>query len=141
MNITQIDKELLLNGLKIKLLIALKYFLNFEIHITITFFDKTLDILKQKYSNVTDLNFIESIKNNINSNEKNINITIQRISGFLYNYNNISLIKDMLNSIDGGINYKLERISDNLENKIIENTNISLEQNICLERIEEKINN
>jgi hypothetical protein len=138
---SQIDKELHLIRLKIKLLITLKYYFTNTNQTELSFFYRILDLLKQKYNDANDFNFIEQgIRCNL-QNYNNLTSVISYISSYIINYNNESLLKDLLNSIDTGINYKLENNHEIIETLIIENTNISIEQNNTLQRIEENTNN
>ena len=138
MNVQQIDKELQLWGLKIKLIMTLKYYLINASSSELSCFYKVLDLLKQKYSD--DFNFIEQgIRCNIQNCNNTIIIAINNISSYINNSKNEPLLKDILNSISTGINHKFRQ--EQLERLIIENTNITLEQNNYLERIEENINN
>lgn len=138
MNSQQIDKELHLWGLKIKLIMSLKYYLINTSKIELSCFYRVLDLLKQKYSD--EFNFLEQgIRCNINNYNNTIINAINNISSYIHNCNNEPLMKDILNSITTGINHKFEQ--EQLERLIIENTNITLEQNNSLERIEENINN
>ena len=57
MNYLQIDKELHLWGLKIKLIMSLKYYLINTSKIERSCFYRVLDLLKQKYSD--EFNFLE----------------------------------------------------------------------------------
>ena len=125
MNNTQINSELELLSLKNKLRITLKYYLLNTPQNEYSCFYRILELLKQKYTNVNDLIFIDQgIRNNIQNYN---NLTLSNIASYIYNYNNEYLLKDLLNSIDTGINYRLEYRHDNLEKLIIENTNISTE--------------
>jgi hypothetical protein len=139
MDKSQIHQELKILGLKNKLRITLKYFLFNTPQNELSCFYRILDLLKQKYTNTNDLNFIEQgIRSNIQNN--NISYTISNISSYINNYNNLHLLEDLLYSIDTGINFKLENNNEILQSLIIENTNISLEQNNSLQRIEENTN-
>ena len=138
MNIQEIDKDLQLWGLKIKLIMSLKYYLINTSHRELSCFYKVLGLLKQKYSD--DFNFLEQgIRCNIQNHNNTIINAINNISSYIHNCNNEPLLKDLLNSITTGINHNFRQ--DQLERLIIENTNITLEQNNALERIEENINN
>jgi len=138
MDKTLICQELKLLGLKNKLRIALKYFLFNTPQNELSCFYRILDLLKQKYTNVDDFNFIEQgIRSNLHNN---ILYAISNISSYMNNYNNLHLLEDLLYSIDSGINFKLENNNEILTSLIIENTNISLEQNNSLQRIEETTN-
>ncbi len=140
MNIQEIDKELELWGLKIKLIMSLKYYLINTSNTELTCFYRVLDLLKQKYGDANDLNFIEQgIRCNIQNYSNTIINAINNISSYIHNCNNNALLKDILNSITTGINHKFRQ--EQLERLIIEHTNITLEQNNFLERIEEKTNN
>jgi hypothetical protein len=140
MNIREIDKELELWGLKIKLIMSLKYYLINTSNTELCCFYRVLDLLKQKYSDTNDFNFIEQgIRCNIQNYSNTIINAINNISSYIHNCNNEDLLKDILNSINTGINHKFRQ--EQLERLIIENTNITLEQNNSLERIEENTNN
>jgi|688.fasta_scaffold167842_2 hypothetical protein len=140
MNIQEIDKELELWGLKIKLIMSLKYYLINTSNTELTCFYRVLDLLKQKYGDANDLNFIEQgIRCNIQNYSNTIINAINNISSYIHNCNNNALLKDILNSITTGINHKFRQ--EQLERLIIEHKNITLEQNNFLERIEEKTNN
>ncbi len=134
MNIQQIDKELHLWSLKIKLITSLKYYLINSSHIELSCFYRVLDLLKQKYND--EFNFLEQgIRCNIQNNNNTIINVINNISPYVHNCNNELLLKDILNSITTGIDYKFKQ--EQLERLIIENTNITLEQNNSLEQINE----
>jgi hypothetical protein len=127
-NTTRINKDLELFSLKIKLVSTLKCYLNNTSQSEIKFFDKILDLLKQKYTDTDDFNFLEQgIRNNLQNYHNNLPRAITVISSYIYNYNNGYLLNDLLNSIDTGIIYRLEYRHDNLEKLIIENTGITLE--------------
>jgi len=136
MNNTHIDKELRLLGLKNKLLITLKYYLFNTPQMDLSCFYRILELLKQKYTDTNDFNFIEQgIRCNLQNYNNKLLLAISNMSSYIYNYNNENLLKDLLNSIDSGINYRLECRHDNLEKLIIENTNITSETGnevICL---------
>jgi hypothetical protein len=140
MNIQEIDKGLQLWSLKIKLIMSLKYYLINTSNTELSCFYRVLDLLKQKYNDTNDFNFLEQgIRTNIQNNSNTIITAINNISSYIHNCNNELLLKDILNSIATGINYNFRQ--EQLERLIIENTNITLEQNNSLERIEENINN
>lgn len=140
MNIQQIDKELKLWGLKIKLIMSLKYYLINSSNTELSCFYRVLDLLKQKYSDMNDFNFLEQgIRCNIQNYSNTIIDAINNISSYIHNCNNEDLLKDILNSITTSINHNFRQ--EQLERLIIENTNITLEQNNSLERIEENTNN
>lgn len=135
MDKTQINKELELLSLKNKLLITLKYYL-FNMHqMELSCFYRILDLLKQKYTDTNDFNFVEhGIRCNL-QNYNNLNLVISNISSYIFNCNNENLLKDLLNSIYTGINYQLANHQDTLEKLIIENTNITAETGnevVCL---------
>jgi hypothetical protein len=109
MDITRIDKELELFSLKIKLLSTLKCYLNNTPQSEIQFFNRILDLLKQKYTDNDDFNFVEQgIRNHLQNYRNNLQRAIIDISSYIYNYNNGYLLNDLLNSIDTGIIYRLE---------------------------------
>ena len=140
MNIQHIDKELQLWALKIKLIMSLKYYLINTSNTELSCFYRVLDLLKEKYSDANDFNFIEQgIRCNIQNYSNTIINAINNISSYIHNCNNESLLIDILNSITTGINHNFRQ--EQLERLIIENTNITLEQNNFLERIEENTNN
>ena len=140
MNIQEIDKELKLWGLKIKLIMSLKYYLINSSNTELSCFYRVLDLLKQKYSDMNDFNFLEQgIRCNIQNYSNTIIDAINNISSYIHNCNNEDLMKDILNSITTGINHNFRQ--EQLERLIIENTNITLEQNNSLERIEENTSN
>lgn len=140
MNIQVIDNELKLWGLKIKLIMSLKYYLINSSNTELSCFYRVLDLLKQKYSDTNDFNFLEQgIRCNIQNYSNTIINAINNISSYIHNCNNEDLLKDILNSITTGINHNFRQ--EQLERLIIENTNITLEQNNSLERIEENTNN
>lgn len=128
MDKSKINKELELLGLKNKLMITLKYYL-FNTHQTgLSCFHKILDLLKLKYDNAKDFEFIEQgIRCSIQNNKNNLTNAISNISSYIINYDNWYLLEDLLNSIDIGINYRLEYNHNNLEKLIIENTNLTAE--------------
>ena len=109
MDNTRIDKELELFSLKIKLLSTLKCYLNNTLQSEIQFFYRILDLLKQKYTDTDDCNFVEQgIRNHLQNYRNNLPRAISDISSYIYNYNNGYLLNDLLNSIDTGIMYLLE---------------------------------
>lgn len=109
MDITRINQDLELFSLKIKLLSTLKCYLNNTPQSEIKFFDKILDLLKQKYTDTDDSNFVEhGIRNHLQNYRNNLPRAIIDISSYIYNYNNGYLLNDLLNSIDTGIIYRLE---------------------------------
>lgn len=139
MDKTQINKELELLSLKNKLLITLKYYL-FNMHqMELSCFYRILDLLKQKYTDTNDFNFVEhGIRCNL-QNYNNLNLAISNISSYIFNCNNENLLKDLLNSIYTGINYQLANHQDTLEKLIIENTNITVETGNTVNCIQEHI--
>ena len=136
MDKAQINKELELLGLKNKLLIALKYYLFNTPQLELSCFYRILELLKQKYTDTNDFNFVEQgIRCNIQNYNNNLPLAISNISSYIYNCNNEYLLKDLLNSIDTGINYHLTNRQDVLTKLIIENTNITAETGnevVCL---------
>ena len=89
MDIAQINKELELFSLKIKLLSMLKCYLNNTSQAEIHFFYKILDLLQIKYNDTDDVNFIEEgIKNHLQTYRNNLPRAITDISSHIYNYNN-----------------------------------------------------
>jgi frataxin-like iron-binding protein CyaY len=102
-------------------------------------FYRILDLLKQKYTDTNDFNFVEQgIRCNL-QNYNNLNLAISNISSYIFNFNNENLLKDLLNSIYTGINYQLANHQDNLEKLIIENTNITVETGNTINCIQEHI--
>jgi hypothetical protein len=100
MNIQQIDKELQLLTLIIKLLKSLKHYLINTSQTEMQCFYRVLDLLKEKYNNTSDINFIEQgIRTNIQNHQDTIINNIKNISRFVYNYDNEPLLKDVLNCI------------------------------------------
>ena len=136
MDKAQINKELELLGLKNKLLITLKYYLFNTPQMELSCFYRILELLKQKYTDVNDFNFVEQgIRCNLQNYNNNLPLAISNISSYIYNCNNEYLLKDLLNSIDTGINYQLTNHQDALTKLIIENTNITAETGnevVCL---------
>ena len=111
MDNTRINQELELFSLKIKLLSMLKCYLNNTTQIEIPFFYRILDLLKQKYTDIDDFNFIEhGIINHLQYYHNNLPRAITDISPCIYNCNNGYLLNDLLNSIDTGIIYHLEKL-------------------------------
>ena len=109
MDISLINKDLELFSLKIKLLRALKCYLNITSQSEIQFFYRILDLLKQKYTDIDDFNFVEQgIRNHIQTYHNNLPRAVSDISIYIYNYNNSYLLNDLLNSIDTGITYRSE---------------------------------
>ena len=89
MNIQVIDKELKLWGLKIKLIMSLKYYLINSSNTELSCFYRVLDLLKQKYSDTNDLNFLEQgIRCNIQNYSNTIINAINNISSYIHNCNN-----------------------------------------------------
>jgi hypothetical protein len=143
MDKAQINKELELLGLKNKLLITLKYYLFNTPQMELSCFYRILELLKQKYTDTNDFNFVEQgIRCNL-QNYNNLKLAISNMSSYIYNCNNEYLLKDLLNSIDTGINYQLTNHQDGLTKLIIENTNITAETGnevVCLrEDIRDKL--
>ena len=136
MDRTQINKELEFLGLKNKLLITLKYYLFNTPQMELSCFYRILELLKQKYTDANDFNFLEQgIRCNLQNYNNNLPLAISNISSYIYNCNNEYLLKDLLNSIDTGINYHLTNRQDALTKLIIENTNITAETGnevVCL---------
>uniref|UniRef100_A0A6C0IWU1 Uncharacterized protein n=1 Tax=viral metagenome TaxID=1070528 RepID=A0A6C0IWU1_9ZZZZ len=136
MDRTQINKELELLGLKNKLLITLKYYLFNTPQMELSCFYRILELLKQKYTDANDFNFVEQgIRRNLQNYNNNLPLAISNISSYIYNCNNEYLLKDLLNNIDTGINYHLTNRQDALTKLIIENTNITAETGnevVCL---------
>jgi len=132
----QINKELELLGLKNKLLITLKYYLFNTPQMELSCFYRILELLKQKYTDVNDFNFVEQgIRCNLQNYNNNFKLAISNMSSYIYNCNNEYLLKDLLNSIDTGINCQLTNHQDALTKLIIENTNITAETGnevVCL---------
>lgn len=141
MNITEIDKQLELLSLKNRLLITFKYYLINIQQANLSCLDRIFILLKDKYSKTEDYNFIENIRCSIQKCLNNLQDIIYNISPYVYNYNNELLMRDLLKCIDTGFNYKLEVQHDKITKLIVENTDITLQQNISLERIDENINN
>lgn len=135
MDKAQINKELELLGLKNKLLITLKYYLFNTPQMELSCFYRILELLKQKYTDTNDFNFVEQgIRCNL-QNYNNLKLAISNMSSYIYNCNNEYLLKDLLNSIDTGINCQLTNHQDALTKLIIENTNITAETGneiVCL---------
>ena len=136
MDKAQINKELELLGLKNKLLITLKHYLFNTHQMELSCFYRILDLLKQKYTDTNDFNFVEQgIRYNLQNYNNNLEFAISNMSSYIYNCNNEYLLKDLLNSIDTGINYQLTNHQDSLTKLIIENTNIAAEtvnEVVCL---------
>ncbi len=81
--INLINKELELFSLKNKLLISLKYYLLNTQQTELSCFNRILELLKQKYTNADDFNFVEQgIRCNIQNN------TISNMSSHIYNCKN-----------------------------------------------------
>ena len=117
MDLTQINKTLELFSLKIKLVSMLKCYLNNTAQSEMKFFHRILDLLKQKYTDTDDFNFVEQgIINHLQNYHNNLPRAITDISSYIYNYNNGYLLNDLLNSIDTGILYRLE----NTCNEVVE---------------------
>lgn len=116
MDITRINQELKLFSLKIKLLSMLKCYLTNTLQSEIQFFYRILDLLKQKYTDTDDFNFVEQgIRNNLQNYRNNLPRSIIDISSYIYNYNNGYLLNDLLNSIDTGIMYRLENTGNEVD--------------------------
>ena len=117
MDIAQINKELELFSLKIKLLSILKCYLNNTSQAEIQFFYKILDLLQIKYNDTDDVNFIEEgIKNHLQTYRNNLPRSITDISSHIYNYNNESLLRDLLNSINTKIYNKIVELQEEIPN-------------------------
>ena len=91
---TEINAELYLIKLKIKILSILhKYLINTPEPL-LTFFYRILDLLKQKYKDPSDFNFLENIKCNIQ------NPKMEDMTQSFYSCNNENLLLELLNNID-----------------------------------------
>jgi hypothetical protein len=136
MDKAQINKELELLGLKNKTLITLKFYLFNTPQMELSCFYRILELLKQKYTDTNDFNFVEQgIRSNLQNYNNNLKLAISNMSSYIYNCNNEYLLKDLLNSIDTGINYQLTNHQEVLTKLIIENTNITAETGnevVCL---------
>jgi len=136
MDRTQINKELELLGLKNKLLITLKYYLFNTPQMELSCFYRILELLKQKYTDANDFNFVEQgIRCNLQNYNNNLKLAISNMSSYIYNCNNEYLLNDLLNSIDTGINCQLTTHQNALTKLIVENTNITAETGnevVCL---------
>jgi hypothetical protein len=136
MDKAQINKELELLGLKNKTLITLKFYLFNTPKMELSCFYRILELLKQKYTDTNDFNFVEQgIRSNLQNYNNNLKLAISNMSSYIYNCNNEYLLKDLLNSIDTGINYQLTNHQEVLTKLIIENTNITAETGnevVCL---------
>jgi hypothetical protein len=137
MNIQQIDKELQLLRLKNKLVTVLKIYLNDTRQTEMSCFYMVLDLLKQKYSDANDRNFIEQgVRANVQYS-KDTDTAIMTISNYVFNYNNELVLKEILKFIATDTYNDFNK----LERSIAENTTIKIEQNSTLNRIEENTNN
>jgi hypothetical protein len=116
MDPANINRELELQHLKNKLLMTLKYYLHNIPQPNFSCFYKILELLKQKYTNAYDFNFLEQgIQSHIQNNHNNVTLAITNMSSSIYVYNNEHVLKDLLHSIDTGFNYPIETKRDNLE--------------------------
>lgn len=112
METTRINKELKFVGLKNKLMITLKYYLINTPQTNLSCFYRILDLLKLKYTETNDLNFIEQgIRSNLQNYGNNLQTALSNISSYIFNCNNEPLLRDLLESIDTGINRRLLRAS------------------------------
>lgn len=108
------NHELKLLGLKNKLRITMKYFLINTPQTELSCFYKILELLKQKYPDTDDTQFINNIRIHIDNNNNKNNITHATISNVALTINNckhcnnLELLEDLLDSVSTGINIKLE---------------------------------
>ena len=130
------DRELKLIGFKNKFMITLKLYL-YNIEDT-NFLHCILDILKKKYKEVDDWNFLEKIRENIHpTNIKNL---MYNLNGIVYNYRNESLLNDIIQCIDITINYEIKKSIHTIEATVLNtakttnNTdrNVNINQDILL---------
>ncbi len=112
-----IERELELIQLKNKFMITLRVYLS-NIGDT-NFMHLTLDILKNKYKGIDDLNFLENIRQYIHptNNIKNI---VSNLNGIVYNHKNENVIIDLIRTMDTGINYEINSSIDFITSNVVE---------------------
>ena len=129
----QINKDIIFIGVKIKLHDKLKHYLTNKSQTELSCFYRLLELLKQKYPDATDFNFIEQgIRCNIDN--------ISNMESYIYNHKNKQLLVDLLNGIDTGINYRMDNTNENLERLIVENTALTVEIGNTVCAIREELN-
>lgn len=86
------EKEFLLTNLQCRFLITLK---NHLVNMNDTLFlYRVFDLLKNKYTDTIDVNFLETIRTNINRQSSSNILYI--MNGIVYNYRNEELMNDFL---------------------------------------------
>ena len=123
---------------KNKLQTNLKYYLlgaNKSFHLL----HRVLEILKIKYNdNIDIINDLEILRQNITN--YTLGNEILRVEDWIINWNNDLLINDLNNFVDTSRNYEMEKQITNLQKQINELKEISLHQNLYIERIDENTN-
>jgi hypothetical protein len=136
-----IEIKLELINLKEKLSTQLKLFCCNKKSIDFALFNSYLDTQKIKYQTNNDiLQFLNNITNHLNNLISNINDeSVNNFISLLYinELNNKHFIKELLKFVNTAKYYELEDRIEKLEKEIIEIKNISLSQNLYLERIDE----
>ncbi len=131
-----IEQEFLLINLQSNFLNTLKWHL-ININDDI-FLYRVFNLLKQKYNNVDDFNFVENIRTNLN--KQNIPKTFYNINGIVNNYRNLNLLKDFIKCLDSSFKYDIIKRFDNTDSLILNNTEITMEQNVLIETTKENTN-
>ena len=100
---------------------------------------RVLEILKIKYNdNIDIINDLEILRQNITN--YTLGNEILRVEDWIINWNNDLLINDLNNFVDTSRNYEMEKQITNLQKQINELKEISLHQNLYIERIDENTN-
>jgi hypothetical protein len=99
-----IEHELELIRLKNKFMIALKWYLA---NITdMLYFYRVIDILKEKYNDISDTQVLERIKNELPQLNQTSN-SMYNLNGIIYQIQNKHLLLDLIKTIDTGFNYEI----------------------------------
>lgn len=131
-----IEQEFLLINLQCNFLNTLKWHL-ININDDI-FLVRVFNLLKQKYTNSIDLNFVEDIRKNIN--KQNISKPFYNINGIVNNYKNSNLLNDFIKCLDSSFKFDIIKRFDNTDSLILNNTEITNEQSVSIETTRENTN-
>ena len=99
----KLELEIELLNLKNKLLNTLVSILCNNNPNELSYFYRKLELLKQKYDDPNDFNFVECIKSNLQDCNNYLTNSISNISPYIYNYNNEYLLKELLNNINTNV--------------------------------------
>ncbi len=99
-----IEHELELITLKNKFNITLKWYLA---NITdMLYFYRVIDILKEKYNDISDTQVLERIRNELPQLNQTSN-SMYNLNGIIYQIQNKHLLLDLIKTIDTGFNYEI----------------------------------